>query len=869
MNELMIHQFKTTHFVTRMAAILTSLFFCQLGWAQSSANQGMVFEGTLTDNSGNPIDLQGQQLFYYVTAFDSSSNKCILYAESSSTSGDSSGLIVHRFGSGSPVVSPISFNNSLSNSVFSDVASGKLADGSGNSCSVAVAATRYAEVYSSVLDVTATIILGSTPYSQFAYNAKTLNGKIDTDFILATSLNGGSNGQVLSRNGTSGFSWVNLPVAASGTSVVDLTQASGTLSVAHLPDFSTNKLTAGTLPTSRGGTGMSTVGFANQLLAVSNSGSGLEYKSIVGSGGVSVTTGSGAVNIALNLDNATVTSALGYQPSNRAGDTFSGDTKFLSNVGIGTVTPMTRLDVSGSIRVGYGSENCNSIMAGTFRYDGANMEYCNGSSWQDLASSGGGVSPIGAAGGDLTGSYPAPSIAANAVTNSKIMDGSILGVDIASSTITYNKLLITDNEIPQVKISGLTSSLIAKENLVSGGTIGQYYRGDKSWRELNTDAVSEGTKLYYSDTRVRAVSLAGFSIGPDVTVVAADTIVQAFQKLQGQINSRWQTASSNLFYNSGKVSIGDSTFPGSKLYVKSSDTSNAVGQFEMFDGASTNNAIPILTIARRLPNGTSPQPGFGSQLTFSADDNANNLIPQAAIVSRWGIVSGGALTGQIEFGTRSVASGITTKLIIDNAGHVAITSGNLAVAGSVRIGDDGNNLNKSCTLSEEGRQRYNSNYKAMEFCDGAYWRGITGVTYCDTGHTLVGKPGSASAFCIDTDVNTLQTYDNASATCVSRSTSSGAKPKVCTIEQLDIACENYNVLTPSLINLNNAVNHWTSNATSTGGSNSSSRNIVVYYNSSNLTTCHLKPTNGTAPFNGRVADVAILTSSNYFRCCYE
>jgi hypothetical protein len=53
------------------------------------------------------------------------------------------------------------------------------------------------------------------------------------------------------------------------------------------------------------------------------------------------------------------------------------------------------------------------------------------------------------------------------------------------------------------------AALNGKENTITAGTNAQYWRGDKSWQTLNTTAVTEGTNLYYTDTRARAAMSAG------------------------------------------------------------------------------------------------------------------------------------------------------------------------------------------------------------------------------------------------------------------------------------------------------------------------------------------------------------------------
>jgi uncharacterized protein (TIGR02145 family) len=57
--------------------------------------------------------------------------------------------------------------------------------------------------------------------------------------------------------------------------------------------------------------------------------------------------------------------------------------------------------------------------------------------------------------------------------------------------------------------SGLYAALVHDhsgiyEPLIAAGTVSQYLRGDKSWQPLNTNAIPEGSNLYYTDARARA-----------------------------------------------------------------------------------------------------------------------------------------------------------------------------------------------------------------------------------------------------------------------------------------------------------------------------------------------------------------------------
>lgn len=72
--------------------------------------------------------------------------------------------------------------------------------------------------------------------------------------------------------------------------------------------------------------------------------------------------------------------------------------------------------------------------------------------------------------------------------------------DLTGAPTTLSGYGITDG----VTTSALTSGLAGKENTITAGTTAQYWRGDKSWQTLNTSAVTEGSNLYYTDTRARA-----------------------------------------------------------------------------------------------------------------------------------------------------------------------------------------------------------------------------------------------------------------------------------------------------------------------------------------------------------------------------
>ncbi len=61
-----------------------------------------------------------------------------------------------------------------------------------------------------------------------------------------------------------------------------------------------------------------------------------------------------------------------------------GNVTVSGNVGVGTTAPAAKLDVNGDIRIGTSTSSCTSANEGATRYDGTykRMEFCNGTAWR-------------------------------------------------------------------------------------------------------------------------------------------------------------------------------------------------------------------------------------------------------------------------------------------------------------------------------------------------------------------------------------------------------------------------------------------------------------------------------------------------------
>ena len=437
------------------------------------------------------------------------------------------------------------------------------------------------------------------------------------------------------------------------------------------------------------------------------------------------------------------------------------------NIGIGTSTPGAKLEIAGQVKITGGTPGAGKVLTS----DAAGL-----ATWQTPAAGG---APTGSAGGDLTGTYPNPTIAAG-LDATKIAGGNVTSAE-------FNFL------------DGVTSSiqtqLDAKQAaLPTGGTTLQYFRGDKTLATLDTAAVPENGNQYFTAARVLGTLITTYATGGTGAIAVTDTVPQALSKLETKTNSlgnyvlRDGTAAMTGDLQMGNHKITGLATPtvntdaATKAYVDSvagAPTGSAGGdlsgtypnpsitglaatkigtgvidntEFNYLNGVTGNLQSQLDAKQAALPSGSTAEYIRGDKTlsTFSTDVQATVMLAFSAVTGSAVIATDSILMAlqKLQGQINDLIAAAWTK----NGSNLEYNSGNVGIGrtpatkldvnGGIRPGSE--TTVTTCGLgvaNGEGTQRYNYTTHRMEYCDGGAWVAMNAPKASYGTLTVVGANG--------------------------------------------------------------------------------------------------------------------------------
>lgn len=317
----------------------------------------------------------------------------------------------------------------------------------------------------------------------------------------------------------------------------------------------------------------------------------------------------------------------------------------------------------------------------------------------------------------------------------------LLTILLFTSLGGYSQVMIS-----QTRVINLIPDLENKEPIITApNSIKRYWNGYKQFVSFNSDSIPEGsTNFYYTNAHGLGTVLTGYVSGAG-TVSSADNILQAIQKLNGNIALKAALATANTFTTNGALSAPAQTFNGTWITGGTTTTTKPYFLIE------TSGATSGLWVTTGTGLGVNAASGFtGNLADFKLDgatkfsiSSAGVLTTPSLLTAAGGIRANAAVALPVGHPSTTNFSTASTFQIDMSAGTMTMTSG---TNGGVYIHPTYNQASGSGTNAD---LRINRTETAVmsgaQYLIQAQVAGTDKFTVSPTGKVTVGATTTASA----------------------------------------------------------------------------------------------------------------------------